>query len=221
MAGAQGGERAREEAPGRRGEAGEPHLAHDPAPLGLDVGLGHLDLGEDPGGVLGEQHPGVGEAHAPPVLREQPLPDLALQLGQLLGDGGGRDVQPVGRAADGAVPGDGVEGAEALQVQHVSDPKGRGRGSLTCPKGSSASTLSAMSPAAPPSVPAAPPSASSAGPSRPASRLLDWRVRFGALALVWGFSFLFIKVGTEASLPSRSPSDGSCSVRRCSPSPWS
>ncbi|MGW9434836.1 DMT family transporter [Streptomyces sp. NPDC055607] len=58
-----------------------------------------------------------------------------------------------------------------------------------------------MSPAAPPSVPAVPPSASSAGPSRPASRLLDWRVRFGALALVWGFSFLFIKVGTEGFAP--------------------
>src|SRR3954468_1565891 len=32
-------------------------------------------------------------------------------------------------------------------------------------------------------------------------RLLDWRIRFGVLALVWGFSFLFIKVGTEAFAP--------------------
>lgn len=31
--------------------------------------------------------------------------------------------------------------------------------------------------------------------------LLDWRVRFGALSLIWGFSFLFIKVGTEAFAP--------------------
>ncbi|RSS40070.1 DMT family transporter [Streptomyces sp. WAC08241] len=31
--------------------------------------------------------------------------------------------------------------------------------------------------------------------------MLDWRVRFGALALVWGFSFLFIKVGTEGFAP--------------------
>ncbi|WP_432116456.1 DMT family transporter [Streptomyces sp. S1] len=50
-----------------------------------------------------------------------------------------------------------------------------------------------MSPAAPPSVPAT--------PSAPAPRLLDWRVRFGALALIWGFSFLFIKVGTEGFAP--------------------
>ncbi|MGW7201252.1 EamA/RhaT family transporter, partial [Streptomyces chryseus] len=27
---------------------------------------------------------------------------------------------------------------------------------------------------------------------------LDWRIRFGVLALIWGFSFLFIKVGTQA-----------------------
>ncbi|MFD9243318.1 DMT family transporter [Streptomyces sp. NPDC059556] len=45
-----------------------------------------------------------------------------------------------------------------------------------------------MSPAAPPT------------PS-PASRLLDWRVRFGVLALIWGFSFVFIKVGTEGFAP--------------------
>ncbi|MEU6368784.1 DMT family transporter [Streptomyces sp. NPDC046931] len=30
---------------------------------------------------------------------------------------------------------------------------------------------------------------------------LDWRIRFGALSLIWGFSFLLIKVGTEAYAP--------------------
>jgi drug/metabolite transporter (DMT)-like permease len=30
---------------------------------------------------------------------------------------------------------------------------------------------------------------------------LDWRIRFGFLSLVWGFSFLFIKVGTETYAP--------------------
>ncbi|MFF7471892.1 EamA family transporter [Streptomyces sp. NPDC008092] len=35
-------------------------------------------------------------------------------------------------------------------------------------------------------------------PSRPR---LDWRLRFGALSLIWGFSFLFIKVGTEGYAP--------------------
>ncbi|MEU4144652.1 DMT family transporter [Streptomyces parvulus] len=32
-------------------------------------------------------------------------------------------------------------------------------------------------------------------------RVLDWRLRFGFLSLVWGFSFLFMKVGTEAFAP--------------------
>ncbi|MBC2902749.1 DMT family transporter [Streptomyces cupreus] len=31
--------------------------------------------------------------------------------------------------------------------------------------------------------------------------LLDWRLRFAALSLVWGFSFLLIKVGTEGYAP--------------------
>ncbi|MFH8467306.1 DMT family transporter [Streptomyces sp. NPDC017991] len=30
---------------------------------------------------------------------------------------------------------------------------------------------------------------------------LDWRLRFGALSLVWGFSFLLIKVGTDGYAP--------------------
>ncbi|WP_306326607.1 DMT family transporter [Streptomyces venezuelae] len=38
-------------------------------------------------------------------------------------------------------------------------------------------------------------------PATTPRRLLDWRVRFGVLALIWGFSFLFIKVGTEGFAP--------------------
>ncbi|MER6573855.1 DMT family transporter [Streptomyces sp. NPDC001093] len=40
----------------------------------------------------------------------------------------------------------------------------------------------------------------SASPTRPRPRL-DWRLRFGALSLIWGFSFLLIKVGTEGYAP--------------------
>lgn len=46
------------------------------------------------------------------------------------------------------------------------------------------------------------------GPSRVTSapgdrprRRLDWRLRFAALSLIWGFSFLLIKVGTHAYAP--------------------
>ncbi|MDQ1040103.1 drug/metabolite transporter (DMT)-like permease [Streptomyces sp. V3I8] len=39
-----------------------------------------------------------------------------------------------------------------------------------------------------------------AAPAAPAP-VLDWRLRFGALSLVWGFSFLLIKVGTDGYAP--------------------
>ncbi|MFJ4468735.1 DMT family transporter [Streptomyces sp. NPDC089424] len=40
------------------------------------------------------------------------------------------------------------------------------------------------------------------GPVRtPARRTIDWRIRFAALSLVWGFSFLLIKVGTDGYAP--------------------
>ncbi|MFI1096860.1 DMT family transporter [Streptomyces sp. NPDC020917] len=51
----------------------------------------------------------------------------------------------------------------------------------------------------------APAVASPAAPAGPGSALLrgltDWRIRFAALGLVWGFSFLFMKVGNEAFAP--------------------
>ena len=40
-----------------------------------------------------------------------------------------------------------------------------------------------------------------ATPVRVPRRTLDWRLRFGALSLIWGFSFLLIKVGTQSYAP--------------------
>ncbi|MEX2980258.1 DMT family transporter [Streptomyces sp. C36] len=48
-----------------------------------------------------------------------------------------------------------------------------------------------MSTAAPPRSPADP----SARPT------VDWRIRFGVLSVIWGFSFLFIKLGTDGFAP--------------------
>ncbi|MEV0115197.1 DMT family transporter [Streptomyces sp. NPDC050844] len=48
-------------------------------------------------------------------------------------------------------------------------------------------------------VPAAPSADSPAPPRR--RRALGWQVRFGVLSLIWGFSFLLIKVGTEGYAP--------------------
>lgn len=46
------------------------------------------------------------------------------------------------------------------------------------------------------------PSPGPAEPADPAGRpALDWRLRFAALSLIWGFSFLLIKVGTHGYAP--------------------
>ncbi|MFD9264078.1 EamA/RhaT family transporter, partial [Streptomyces sp. NPDC059538] len=65
-------------------------------------------------------------------------------------------------------------------------------------------------PALPASVPSTPATATAAPVTAVAAAapirarrggLLDWRVRFAILSVVWGFSFLLIKVGTEAYAP--------------------
>ncbi|MFE9699894.1 DMT family transporter [Streptomyces sp. NPDC006270] len=49
----------------------------------------------------------------------------------------------------------------------------------------------------------APPPPVRSSPTIPAARrpALDWRLRFAGLSLIWGFSFLLIKVGTEGFAP--------------------
>ncbi|MFE3431132.1 EamA family transporter, partial [Streptomyces sp. NPDC059171] len=55
--------------------------------------------------------------------------------------------------------------------------------------------------APPPPVPTAP-SAPGTAPAPAARRpALDWRIRFAGLSLIWGFSFLLIKVGTVGYAP--------------------
>jgi drug/metabolite transporter (DMT)-like permease len=54
-------------------------------------------------------------------------------------------------------------------------------------------------PTGPPAVPTAPTVPAPSAARRPAS--VDWRVRFAALSLIWGFSFLLIKVGTHGFAP--------------------
>ncbi|KAF4408176.1 DMT family transporter [Streptomyces lycii] len=58
----------------------------------------------------------------------------------------------------------------------------------------------APAPSASASAPAASgvPAAASTRPRRPA---VDWRIRFAVLSLIWGFSFLLIKVGTTGYAP--------------------
>ncbi|MEW2530965.1 DMT family transporter [Streptomyces sp. NPDC047071] len=66
----------------------------------------------------------------------------------------------------------------------------------------STSAAAAAPTSAPPSAPAtATAPAEAASPRAGGRRKLDWRLRFAFLSLVWGFSFLFIKVGTEGYAP--------------------
>ncbi|MCX5299752.1 DMT family transporter [Streptomyces sp. NBC_00193] len=64
--------------------------------------------------------------------------------------------------------------------------------------------MSAPSTPVAPGTPTAHPSRTSTPP--PAAKVqptgrLDWRLRFAVLSVIWGFSFLLIKVGTEAYAP--------------------
>ncbi|MFJ2767324.1 DMT family transporter [Streptomyces sp. NPDC087300] len=47
----------------------------------------------------------------------------------------------------------------------------------------------------------APSSPLGAAPAAAGRSALDWRIRFGILSLIWGFSFLLIKVGTDGYAP--------------------
>ncbi|WTI25764.1 DMT family transporter [Streptomyces jietaisiensis] len=78
--------------------------------------------------------------------------------------------------------------------------------STTASSRTPASETAAPTPAGP--APALAPAPDSAPPPVPASArtpagrpALDWRLRFGLLTLIWGFSFLLIKVGTHAYAP--------------------
>ncbi|MFC5803066.1 DMT family transporter [Streptomyces formicae] len=70
--------------------------------------------------------------------------------------------------------------------------------STVAPSSRTQPPLTACSTAVSPAV-ASPATASATTATR--RRALDWRIRFAVLSLIWGFSFLLIKVGTGAYAP--------------------
>ncbi|NED12386.1 DMT family transporter [Streptomyces sp. SID9124] len=70
------------------------------------------------------------------------------------------------------------------------------RGAMSAPTAPRPATAPSAPPAAPPEAPTS--ASATTAVRRPA---LDWRLRFAALSLIWGFSFLLIKVGTDAYAP--------------------
>jgi hypothetical protein len=69
---------------------------------------------------VADQHlGGAGQPHAAAVALDHRLADLALERGELLGDGGRRQVQRVGGRGQRPLLGDLPEHAEAAGVDHA------------------------------------------------------------------------------------------------------
>ena len=121
MRGCERRQRRRHQAARGRGNRRQRQLPDDRAAMGLDVGLGLGHDRHDAIGVLDQQHRRVGEAHAAPVALDQPLPQLRLQLADLLRHRRGRHRQHLRGRAHRPVGGDGVKHAQPLEIQHASN----------------------------------------------------------------------------------------------------
>jgi hypothetical protein len=110
------GEHAGHQATRRGGEGRHGQPARRDAPALFDTRLGALhDREQLLCGVDQLQRLG-GEPDPPSLPFQQYGPCLPLQFGDLLGHGGGGVPERGGGRADRAVDGDGVQGAEALEI---------------------------------------------------------------------------------------------------------
>ena len=103
----------------RRGlERGHAHDAADHSRLAREVGLELLERGEHAAGARREHAAGVGQLQPPPGLAEQLDAGLALQLRELLGDGGGRECERLGGARDRPLRDELAQDDEAARSEH-------------------------------------------------------------------------------------------------------
>jgi hypothetical protein len=79
--------------------------------------LGALQLGQDRVGVGDERPARVGQRQPPAVALQQDDAGLALQRGQLLGDGRRGERQRLGGGGDGLALGELAQDAEAADVE--------------------------------------------------------------------------------------------------------
>ncbi len=127
-------------------------------------------------------------------------------------------MQSVGGGTHRSVPGNRTQRPQAIKIQHISNAKRYPTRNLACatklprrivvtmstttgtPTVSAATTASRSGN---PSATSVPDTGAGTGTTtaKATGRTLGWRLRFAALSLVWGFSFLFIKVGTEGFAP--------------------
>ena len=85
---------------------------------GGEVGLGERGALQQRVGVPDERQRRVGQPHPAPGALEQRHARLALEDRQLLGDGGGRELQCVGDRGDGPAGGELAQQADAAEVEH-------------------------------------------------------------------------------------------------------
>ena len=122
---AQVGRLARERPDRRHGHAqadrlerGDPAAAGDAAGGGGQVGLGELGALEQRAGVADEDQRRIGEPDAAAGRLEQRQPRLALEHGELLRDGRGRELERVGDGGDRAARVQLVQEAQPAEVEH-------------------------------------------------------------------------------------------------------
>lgn len=91
-----------------------------------ELRLGPLQLGQDHVGVVQQDLPGGGEPGAARTAFDEAVAGLLLQGGELLGDGGGRQVQRGGGRGHRAVVGHRTEDSQPPRIDHVPIVPGRG-----------------------------------------------------------------------------------------------
>ena len=99
-------------------ERGDPAAPRDAPGGGGELGLGEPGALEQRIRVAHQDERGVGQPHAAPGRLEQRQPRLALEHGELLGDGRGRELERVGDRGDRAARMQLVQEAQSAEVEH-------------------------------------------------------------------------------------------------------
>ncbi|GAA1542421.1 hypothetical protein GCM10009741_52150 [Kribbella lupini] len=115
---AQAGEGRCDQEADRGGEGGDAEFAVGAVGVQAQRVLGAFDLGEDRVGVGEQQAAGRGDGDAAAAAFQQLLADLGLEGGQLLGDGGRRQVQDLGGRRHGAVVSKGPQYSQPAHFDH-------------------------------------------------------------------------------------------------------
>ncbi|GAB2557018.1 hypothetical protein GCM10027269_08210 [Kribbella endophytica] len=115
---AEAGQRRCDQQADRGGEGGDAELAVGAVGVQAHRVLGAFDLGEDRVGVGEQQTAGRGDRDPAAAAFQQFLADLGLEGGQLLGDGGRREVQDLGGRRHGAVVSKGPQYSQPAHFDH-------------------------------------------------------------------------------------------------------